>query len=179
MKRLWVPLTFPPRSGVDMTEHAAEQSAPAKGLSTGAVAQLVRVPDCRSGGCGFESRPPRLKKASRKLEAFSLLGTSVGIVVLAYFSTLLARVSASALTSGIDRVVGGRLRCGQRANVSDARVRWYCGVAGTLCHHENTSTCTHSYGGSCTWSGVRRFVYSQFRGSCCGACGIERQHARA
>ena len=23
---------------------------------TGAVAQLVRVPDCRSGGCGFESR---------------------------------------------------------------------------------------------------------------------------
>ncbi len=25
----------------------------------GAVAQLVRVPDCRSGGCGFESRPPR------------------------------------------------------------------------------------------------------------------------
>src|SRR5690606_30885310 len=26
----------------------------------GAVAQLVRVPDCRSGGCGFESRPPRL-----------------------------------------------------------------------------------------------------------------------
>ena len=28
----------------------------------GAVAQLVRVPDCRSGGCGFESRPPRLKR---------------------------------------------------------------------------------------------------------------------
>ena len=27
----------------------------------GAVAQLVRVPDCRSGGCGFESRPRRLK----------------------------------------------------------------------------------------------------------------------
>ena len=26
----------------------------------GAVAQLVRVPDCRSGGCGFESRPRRL-----------------------------------------------------------------------------------------------------------------------
>ena len=25
----------------------------------GAVAQLVRVPDCRSGGCGFESRPRR------------------------------------------------------------------------------------------------------------------------
>ena len=25
----------------------------------GAVAQLVRAPDCRSGGCGFESRPRR------------------------------------------------------------------------------------------------------------------------
>src|SRR5438874_3162928 len=25
----------------------------------GGVAQLVRVPDCRSGGCGFESRRPR------------------------------------------------------------------------------------------------------------------------
>ena len=25
----------------------------------GAVAQLVRVPDCRSGGCGFEPRRPR------------------------------------------------------------------------------------------------------------------------
>ena len=22
---------------------------------------MVRVPDCRSGGCGFESRPPRLR----------------------------------------------------------------------------------------------------------------------
>ena len=31
--------------------------------AAGAVAQLVRVPDCRSGGCGFESRPPRLKTA--------------------------------------------------------------------------------------------------------------------
>jgi hypothetical protein len=26
----------------------------------GDVAQLVRVPDCRSGGCGFDSRRPRL-----------------------------------------------------------------------------------------------------------------------
>ena len=25
----------------------------------GVVAQLVRVPDCRSGGCGFEPRRPR------------------------------------------------------------------------------------------------------------------------
>jgi hypothetical protein len=29
------------------------------GLKRGAVAQLVRVPDCRSGGCGFEPRRPR------------------------------------------------------------------------------------------------------------------------
>ena len=28
-------------------------------LANGDVAQLVRVPDCRSGGCGFESRRPR------------------------------------------------------------------------------------------------------------------------
>ncbi len=33
--------------------------ARALGPEFGAVAQLVRVPDCRSGGCGFESRPPR------------------------------------------------------------------------------------------------------------------------
>ncbi len=31
----------------------------------GAVAQLVRVPDCRSGGCGFESRRPRCSKLTR------------------------------------------------------------------------------------------------------------------
>ena len=28
----------------------------------GAVAQLVRAPDCRSGGCGFEPRPRRSRK---------------------------------------------------------------------------------------------------------------------
>ena len=31
----------------------------------GAVAQLVRVPACRAGCCGFESRPPRFRKRSR------------------------------------------------------------------------------------------------------------------
>ncbi len=31
------------------------------GPEFGAVAQLDRVPDCRSGGCGFESRPPRFR----------------------------------------------------------------------------------------------------------------------
>ena len=30
----------------------------------GGVAQLVRVPDCRSGGCGFESRRPRFVSGS-------------------------------------------------------------------------------------------------------------------
>ena len=37
------------------------------GTPSGAVAQLVRVPDCRSGGCGFESRPPRFFRKSRDL----------------------------------------------------------------------------------------------------------------
>ena len=39
------------------------------GNESGAVAQLVRVPDCRSGGCGFKSRRPRLQ--SRKPSWFA------------------------------------------------------------------------------------------------------------
>ena len=35
-------------------------STSARQSVSGAVAQLVRVPDCRSGGCGFESRQRRL-----------------------------------------------------------------------------------------------------------------------
>ena len=43
--------------------HPARIRVPGKRSESpsGAVAQLVRVPDCRSGGCGFESRPPRLE----------------------------------------------------------------------------------------------------------------------
>ena len=36
-----------------------QRAAPSRGAIRGAVAQLVRAPDCRSGGCGFESRPRR------------------------------------------------------------------------------------------------------------------------
>ena len=40
---------------------------------SGAVAQLVRVPDCRSGGCGFESRRPRWRKPVKSGENTSPL----------------------------------------------------------------------------------------------------------
>jgi hypothetical protein len=43
----------PPRFRLHFTTRYGEQP--------GVVAQLVRAPDCRSGGCGFESRPPRLE----------------------------------------------------------------------------------------------------------------------
>ena len=42
------------------------------GRQLGAVAQLVRAPDCLSGGCEFESRPPRFWKPSYLRRAFSL-----------------------------------------------------------------------------------------------------------
>ena len=35
-------------------------SNPAPAMNFAGVAQSVRAPDCRSGGCGFESRRPRL-----------------------------------------------------------------------------------------------------------------------
>ena len=40
-------------------------------LPVGAVAQLVRVPACRAGGCGFESRPPRFKRPWQYAEGVS------------------------------------------------------------------------------------------------------------
>lgn len=40
----------------------------------GAVAQLVRVPDCRSGGCGFESRRPRLNARFEKRGRLQFIG---------------------------------------------------------------------------------------------------------
>ena len=39
------------------------------GARNGAVAQLVRVLDCRSSGCGFESRPPRLNTRGPSIAA--------------------------------------------------------------------------------------------------------------
>src|SRR5688500_14697513 len=42
-------------------------------VSIGAVAQLVRVPDCRSGGCGFEPRRPRLQQPVWRSSAGGLL----------------------------------------------------------------------------------------------------------
>ena len=50
----------------------------------GAVAQLVRVPACRAGCCGFESRPPRFRKrqdliASNEVLSFTLAGRTAFI----------------------------------------------------------------------------------------------------
>ncbi len=47
------------------------------GPEFGAVAQLVRVPDCRSGGCGFESRPPRYDESPALAGLFLLVGTKL------------------------------------------------------------------------------------------------------
>jgi hypothetical protein len=53
-------------------------------VASGAVAQLVRVPDCRSGGCGFESRPPRGHRGSSRPQEVALdvsrLRAFVGVV---------------------------------------------------------------------------------------------------
>ncbi len=43
------------------------------GEQPGVVAQLVRAPDCRSGGCGFESRPPRFRASGILSGAFLLV----------------------------------------------------------------------------------------------------------
>jgi hypothetical protein len=34
----------------------------------GVVVQLVRIPACRAGGCGFESRPPRIAPVTQWIE---------------------------------------------------------------------------------------------------------------
>src|SRR5262245_57337522 len=54
-----VPVAVRPRAE-SMADLSALLAGVESGLdATGGVAQLVRVPDCRSGGCGFESRRPR------------------------------------------------------------------------------------------------------------------------
>ena len=54
------------------------QSGASPGIP-GAVAQLARVPDCRSGGCGFESRRPRFTYLTPGLaRSRQALGLSAG-----------------------------------------------------------------------------------------------------
>src|SRR5262249_12480625 len=62
-RTLWNPLRAPVKCGVAGGPPAVTflTQVPV-GLEEGDVAQLVRVPDCRSGGCGFESRRPRSRK---------------------------------------------------------------------------------------------------------------------
>ena len=63
-----------PPSRLDTTAlHARILDLPCiSGRQLGAVAQLVRAPDCLSGGCEFESRPPRFWKPSCIGKAFFL-----------------------------------------------------------------------------------------------------------
>src|SRR3954470_235172 len=50
------------RQTLDICGRSAKFSCSTDGMKRdGRVAQLVRVPDCRSGGCGFESRRARLR----------------------------------------------------------------------------------------------------------------------
>ena len=58
--------------------------------AVGDVAQLVRVPDCRSGGCGFESRRPRFTinpSAKRRYAYLSAVESAAGSLNLLRYTT--------------------------------------------------------------------------------------------
>ena len=76
----------------------ASEQARFRARPNGAVAQLVRAPDCRSGGCGFDSRPPRLLKSPEYSGLFYAVLYMVLYVVL--FAVVCAFVHGDLLTMG-------------------------------------------------------------------------------
>ncbi len=72
---------FPTRLAASPGWHIIQDS-----FATGAVAQLVRVLDCRSSGCGFESRRPRFFSP----EALTTCGAS-GVLVSATLASAVPR----------------------------------------------------------------------------------------
>lgn len=106
----------------------------------GAVAQLVRVPDCRSGGCGFESRPPRLRKprCSRGLLLFEA-GT-VEVVLVAFgphASDMRPELGAPASS----RVIASSASRARSATGVSAARSYSCVVVILACPMYSLSTC--------------------------------------
>jgi hypothetical protein len=68
--------------GIFLSPAAGLYLARCQQLKNGAVAQLVRVPDCRSGGCGFESRPRRWEEKRSPLSTYACRAFSLGARLL-------------------------------------------------------------------------------------------------
>ncbi len=85
------------------------------GEQPGVVAQLVRAPDCRSGGCGFESRPPRFRAsfANPANEAFFL-----GFTLFASLARPCVDSSAIADAAKRERRSSGPVRLAWRSRLS-------------------------------------------------------------